>query len=171
MVCDTVGPGNGSSDEHGARIEGAVRHLVRLVRGQAGGGGPPPKGVLLDMRLEGVRCRIETAEVSPNVTYSEQAAPPSGASPAGDAPVGGLLSPRETEVAIMVAQGYPNKAIAAVLQISSFTVSSYLRRIFAKLGVNSRAAMVAQALEHHLLPEPLTRPESNDIQSPYRHHP
>lgn len=52
----------------------------------------------------------------------------------------------------MVAQGYPNKTIAAVLDISSFTVSSYLRRIFAKLNVNSRAAMVARVLEHRLLP-------------------
>jgi DNA-binding CsgD family transcriptional regulator len=52
----------------------------------------------------------------------------------------------------MVAQGYPNKTIASVLEISTFTVSSYLRRIFAKLGVNSRAAMVARLMEDHLLP-------------------
>ncbi len=92
-------------------------------------------GVLLDMQVDDVRCRIETAVAS---TW--------------DAPAAGLLSPRETEVARMVAQGYPNKTIAAVLEISSFTVSSYLRRIFAKLGVNSRAAMVARVLEHRLLP-------------------
>lgn len=53
------------------------------------------------------------------------------------------LSPREREIVRMVAQGRPNKVIAAVLNISSWTVCTHLRRIFAKLGVSSRAAMVA----------------------------
>lgn len=44
----------------------------------------------------------------------------------------------------MVAQGYPNKAIATELDVSHFTVSSYLRRIFAKLKVRSRSEMVAK---------------------------
>lgn len=54
------------------------------------------------------------------------------------------LSPREHEIVRMVAQGYPNKIIAGVLNISSWTVCTHLRRIFAKLGVGSRAAMVAR---------------------------
>lgn len=57
------------------------------------------------------------------------------------------LSPREQEIVRMVSQGCPNKVIAGVLNISSWTVSTHLRRIFAKLGVTSRAAMVAQMLE------------------------
>jgi DNA-binding CsgD family transcriptional regulator len=120
-------------------VEAAVRHLVHLVLRQAPNSGTG-NGILLDLQVGGVRCRLETT------------APP------GSAAAGGLLSPRETEVARMVAQGYPNKTIAAVLEISSFTVSSYLRRIFAKLGVNSRAAMVAQVLENHLLPGALSCP-------------
>ena len=52
-----------------------------------------------------------------------------------------LLSPREQEIARMVAQGYANKTIASVLEISSWTVASHLRRIFMKLQVSSRAAM------------------------------
>jgi DNA-binding CsgD family transcriptional regulator len=56
------------------------------------------------------------------------------------------LSPREQEIVRMVAQGHPNKVIAAVLNISSWTVCTHLRRIFAKLGVGSRAAMVARLL-------------------------
>jgi DNA-binding CsgD family transcriptional regulator len=52
-----------------------------------------------------------------------------------------LLSPREQEIARMVAQGYPNKTIASVLEISSWTVASHLRRIFVKLQISSRAAM------------------------------
>jgi DNA-binding CsgD family transcriptional regulator len=57
------------------------------------------------------------------------------------------LSPREQEIVRMVAKGHPNKVIADVLNISSWTVCTHLRRIFAKLGVGSRAAMVAQLPE------------------------
>jgi DNA-binding CsgD family transcriptional regulator len=53
------------------------------------------------------------------------------------------LSPREQEIVRLVAQGHSNKIIAGVLNISSWTVCTHLRRIFAKLGVGSRAAMVA----------------------------
>jgi hypothetical protein len=44
----------------------------------------------------------------------------------------------------MVASGYPNKAIASVLEISSWTVASHLRRISIKLQVSSRAAVVTR---------------------------
>jgi len=47
----------------------------------------------------------------------------------------------------MVAQGHCNKVIAGVLSISSWTVCTHLRRIFAKLGVGSRAAMIARFME------------------------
>ena len=57
------------------------------------------------------------------------------------------LSPREQEIVRMVAEGHPNKVIAAVLNISSWTVGTHLRRVFAKLGVGSRAAMVARCLD------------------------
>ena len=61
------------------------------------------------------------------------------------------LSPREQEIVRMVAKGHPNKVIADVLSISSWTVCTHLRRIFAKLGVGSRAAMVAQLLDLGIL--------------------
>jgi DNA-binding NarL/FixJ family response regulator len=64
------------------------------------------------------------------------------------------LSPREQEIVRMVAKGHPNKVIADVLNISSWTVCTHLRRIFAKLGVTSRAAMVAHLIEFELGNEP-----------------
>jgi DNA-binding CsgD family transcriptional regulator len=64
-----------------------------------------------------------------------------------------VLSPREREIARMVARGYPNKTIAGVLDISSWTVGTYLRRIYAKLNIGSRAAMVARLMEEGLLKE------------------
>jgi len=63
------------------------------------------------------------------------------------------LSPREQEIARLVAKGLPNKAIAAVLDISPWTVATHLRRVFAKLGVSSRAEMVARVLKEDLLAE------------------
>jgi len=56
------------------------------------------------------------------------------------------LSPREQEIALMVARGRTNQAIASALEISAWTVSTHLRRIFAKLAVSSRAEMVAHLL-------------------------
>jgi DNA-binding CsgD family transcriptional regulator len=46
------------------------------------------------------------------------------------------------QIAAFVAAGHPNKQIASRLHISEWTVSTHLRRIFMKLGVDSRAAMV-----------------------------
>lgn len=53
------------------------------------------------------------------------------------------LSPREAEIVRLVGAGHTNKTIATVLDISLYTVSTHLRRIFAKLGVSTRAAMIA----------------------------
>jgi len=52
------------------------------------------------------------------------------------------LTSRELEIAALVAHGHANKVIAYRLKISEWTVATYLRRIFLKLGVESRAAMV-----------------------------
>jgi DNA-binding CsgD family transcriptional regulator len=52
-----------------------------------------------------------------------------------------LLSTRELQIASLVALGCPNKQVADKLHISEWTVGTYLRRIFAKLGVDTRAAM------------------------------
>lgn len=67
------------------------------------------------------------------------------------APPHASLSPREREIVRLVAKGLPTKVIAATLEVSPWTVCTHLRRIFSKLGVKSRAEMVAHALENNLL--------------------
>jgi DNA-binding NarL/FixJ family response regulator len=57
-----------------------------------------------------------------------------------------ILTGRELQVAMMVSQGLCNKQIAHRLSLSEWTVTSYLRRCFAKLGVRTRAAMVARIM-------------------------
>ena len=61
------------------------------------------------------------------------------------------LSPREREILVQVASGKKNREIAAALVISEHTVGRHLENVFAKLGVTSRAAAVAHAMEHRLL--------------------
>ncbi len=51
------------------------------------------------------------------------------------------LSPRESEVATLVAAGKRNREVAAALFLSEKTVESHLARIYDKLGVRSRAAL------------------------------
>lgn len=53
-----------------------------------------------------------------------------------------LLTEREFEIMTLVAQGLSNKQIAKKLTISEWTVSTHLRRMFMKLQVDNRAALV-----------------------------
>jgi DNA-binding CsgD family transcriptional regulator len=53
-----------------------------------------------------------------------------------------ILTQRELQIATLVALGCSNKQIANRLKISEWTISTHLRRIFIKLGVTSRAAMI-----------------------------
>ena len=61
------------------------------------------------------------------------------------------LSPRERAIAKLVAQGLPNTAIGDRLDISPWTVATHLRRMFAKLDVNSRTALITRLLGENLL--------------------
>jgi DNA-binding CsgD family transcriptional regulator len=120
-------------------VQGLLRRVVKRLScvgapAAARVGPDPARDVILATEIDGVRC-----------VFIRRPAPAS--------PERTTLSPRECEIARMVAKGYPNKTIARVLEISSWTVGTYLRRIFAKLGVGSRAAMVARWLEGGLLGE------------------
>ncbi|HTE71782.1 MAG TPA: LuxR C-terminal-related transcriptional regulator [Actinomycetes bacterium] len=53
------------------------------------------------------------------------------------------LTAREREIAVLVAQGRTSKEIAAALVLSVRTVDNHLQRVFAKLGVSSRAEVAA----------------------------
>lgn len=61
------------------------------------------------------------------------------------------LSPRETEVLALVAQGSSNPAIAAALFVSEATVKTHLLHVFEKLGVSDRTRAVTRAMELGLL--------------------
>ncbi|MER7164827.1 response regulator transcription factor [Micromonospora sp. NPDC000207] len=67
------------------------------------------------------------------------------------APVEEPLSQRELEVLTLVARGSSNREAAARLFISEATVKTHLLHVYAKLGVNDRAAAVAVAYDRGLL--------------------
>lgn len=104
-----------------------------------------------ERELRAVDAKAATPIVSRAVSASAStyARPPavlhSPSADAGPEPV--ALTPREHEITRLVAKGLPNKTIAGVLDMSPYTVATHLRRVFAKLGVNSRAAMVARLFE------------------------
>lgn len=128
-------------------VEDVLREAVARVVDEPGTAPPTtPGGVehndLLEVVVDGLRYML--------IPYPVQA------------PVAPInLSPREQEIVRLVARGLPNKAIAAVLEISCWTVATHLRRIFAKLEVNSRAEMVARTLQAGLVPS-----NNRDARSP-----
>ncbi len=66
-------------------------------------------------------------------------------------PSGPTLSGREREVLVMIADGKTIPAIAAELYLAPSTVKTHVQRLYEKLGVNDRAAAVAEAMRRRLL--------------------
>lgn len=62
------------------------------------------------------------------------------------------LTDRERDILAQLARGIGNRDIARALYISEATVKTHLRRIYDKLGVDTRAGAVAVAKEQRLLP-------------------
>ena len=109
-------------------IAAPLRALVNTL-GQDEAAASAPESILLDIDLDGRRYLLV------RMPQSQKTCP---------------LSPREIEIVRLVAAGHPNKVIAALLDISAWTVCTHLRRIFAKLNVTTRAAMVARLAEFGL---------------------
>src|SRR5262245_7545375 len=114
-------------------VDNLVRKLVAATHVTDSGacGDEKNRKVLFDAEFDGMRCLIVR---EPKTTEARVS-----------------CTPREREIARMVAKGYPNKTIAAVLEISSWTVGTHLRHVFAKLRVSSRAEMVARMIETGLI--------------------
>jgi len=130
---ETVSSKKTTSRALGVVVEQLVRRVSRIAVLELPQEGASQTGIILDTELNGIRCILLRVDDSPLARIS--------------------LSPRETEIARMVSVGFPNKSIAAALAISSWTVSTHLRRIYAKLGVGSRAAMVARLMESGVIVE------------------
>jgi DNA-binding NarL/FixJ family response regulator len=62
-----------------------------------------------------------------------------------------VLTPRQTEVLRLAAEGYTDREIAHALFIETRTATTHMTDIFDKLGVNRRAAAVANAIRRGLI--------------------
>lgn len=61
------------------------------------------------------------------------------------------LSERELEIIKMIAEGYTNAQIAALLYISNHTVNTHRKNIMKKLGINNTAGLVMLAVKSGLV--------------------
>lgn len=115
--------------------------------------------LLKDLAREDILAAVRAAAVgrsamSPTVaTRLLGAARGAGRSGAGGpgSPALVTLSPRECQVLAAVSRGLSNSRIGVELHITEATVKTHLLRAYAKLGVDSRAAVVTEALRRGLL--------------------
>ena len=61
------------------------------------------------------------------------------------------ISPRESEIIRLVAEGLTNKEIADKLFLSTHTVTTHRKNIMAKLGVNNTAGLVLFAIRNNIV--------------------
>lgn len=64
-----------------------------------------------------------------------------------------MLSMREIQVLMMIAQGSKTQKISEILNLSPKTISTYRMRLFEKLNVNSDIEMLHLAMKHGVLDE------------------
>ena len=62
-----------------------------------------------------------------------------------------ILTPREKEIMILLANGFKYSDIAMKLSISTTTVRFHIRNIYNKLEVNNKVAMLHKARELNLI--------------------
>lgn len=61
------------------------------------------------------------------------------------------LTPRELEVAMMLARGLKSSAIAERMSISPKTISTHKYRIYEKIGVDSEVALLREAIRYGVI--------------------
>ncbi|MEU9645840.1 response regulator transcription factor [Streptomyces sp. NPDC048188] len=119
---------------------------------RAGASGFLLKDAPPDRLLHGIRTvAMGAALLDPDVTrrlvgrYAARIRPAGGTAP--ETP----LTPRETEVLRLIAEGLSNSEIAAALVISPETVKTFVSRILTKLDLRDRVQAVVFAFRHGLV--------------------
>jgi predicted ATPase/DNA-binding CsgD family transcriptional regulator len=116
-------------DDHDRRVASVRSALGKKSCGAAWAKG---RAMTLEQAIEYALAPVEAAALTPRGTEK------------------GLLTPREQEVAELIAQGRTNRQIATTLVITERTADTHVQHILNKLGVNSRAQIAAWAVEHRL---------------------
>ncbi|MGC9497789.1 response regulator [Streptomyces sp. WG7] len=119
---------------------------------RAGASGFLLKDAPPDRLLHGIRTvAMGAALLDPDVTRRLVGRYAARIRPAEGTPRDTPLTPRETEVLRLIADGLSNSEIAAALVISPETVKTFVSRILAKLGLRDRVQAVVYAYRHGLV--------------------
>ncbi|MEL7208888.1 MAG: response regulator transcription factor [Actinomycetota bacterium] len=122
--------------------EAPAEDIIRAVRTVAGGGG------WLD---PAVTARVLSAGRSGSPAQrSDPVIADRSTSPAGSDNRASRLSPRETEVLLLMTEGFSNPEIADRLHVGSATVKSHVGAVFSKLEVRDRAGAIIYAFQNDL---------------------
>ena len=125
-----------------AALDGAIRIVGEFpTTAAAEASGVDADGVLLPVRLK-TDTRHGEVRLKPDATY--------GPDTAYDV-VQESLTPREIQVLELLAEGLPNKTIAARLGISDQTVKFHVSSISGKLGAANRTDAVRRAVRRGLI--------------------
>jgi len=62
-----------------------------------------------------------------------------------------VLTPRQTEVLQLIAEGHPNRKIATILNISAKTVENHRANLLRSLGLNSTAELIQYAIRQKII--------------------
>lgn len=89
--------------------------------------------------MKGLLAQVVREQRRLGVRVPTPGTPARGAKGRKDLPFG--LSPREHEIALLVAEGNSNQQIAERLYLSVRTVETHLSRVFGKIGVSSRVGV------------------------------
>ncbi|MFF8970847.1 ATP-binding protein [Streptomyces sp. NPDC014995] len=137
--------------QQAARLLGAAHALQRDIDTPISTFGP-------HMAEQHTRCEEEVVRVLGSAAYEQALAEGSGhrgpdeaidyalrtgSEPTATAPAPSPLTPREQEVAALVAEGMSNRQIATALGRSPRTVHGHVENILAKLGFGSRARIAS----------------------------
>jgi DNA-binding NarL/FixJ family response regulator len=107
------------------------------IRSLAGGGSP-----ISPIIARQVLARFRSTAPAPDPGTPDDNAP------GDDTP---QLSQREKEVLDYITKGFTVQEIAGLMQLSHFTVKTFVRRIYSKLKVSSKAEAIFEARNHGLL--------------------
>lgn len=108
--------------------DSSATRMIEEIRSLAGGGSP----------ISPIIARQILARFRQGGTGSAAGAQPATASSP-------LLSAREKEVLDLITKGFTTQEIAKLMQLSHFTVRTFVRRIYSKLKVTSKAEAIYEA--------------------------
>jgi len=112
-------------------------NMLHEIRSLHGGGSP-----ISPLIARQILMRFRAA---PSVPVTAPAAPAAAANEHA------VLSAREKEVLELITKGFTADEIARLMQVSQHTVQTYVRRIYSKLNVNSRAEAIYEARHQGIL--------------------